>query len=154
MTLRAETKEDRWVWYAGGGACRCPGVQATEDLHHYGLQKQMPLSSPFTCRVEALRASKGAWEGVTPVEAGALRRAGSDRVRSQDDSFLAQLEQARLHAFGGGGFLCGRKVERHGQQVLALGTGSRRERPSLGPPTAPCPPIAATGAHGGTARRP
>lgn len=59
MSLRAETKEDRWVW------------------------------------VDALRASKGAWEGMTPGEAGALRRAGSDRVVNQDEDFLSMLTQVR-----------------------------------------------------------
>lgn len=51
---------------------------------------------------EALRGAKGAWQGVTPAEAGALRRNHSGRVCAADDAFLSALERvtARLAAAG------------------------------------------------------
>uniref|UniRef100_A0A1D1ZMT1 PH domain-containing protein n=1 Tax=Auxenochlorella protothecoides TaxID=3075 RepID=A0A1D1ZMT1_AUXPR len=40
---------------------------------------------------EALRAAKGAWQGLTPSEAGALARDNEDRILSGDDVFLQYL---------------------------------------------------------------
>ncbi|KAK2078356.1 hypothetical protein QBZ16_003196 [Prototheca wickerhamii] len=52
--------------------------------------------------VEALRASKAAWQGLTPTEAGALARAPEDRILSRDDDFLELLSEAerRLASLG------------------------------------------------------
>lgn len=43
--------------------------------------------------VEALRAAKGAWAGLTPGEAGALVRDPGSRIIAGDDAFLEYLSQ-------------------------------------------------------------
>jgi len=39
--------------------------------------------------------SKGAWEGVTPAEASAPKRDGSERIITQDEAFMTHLQEVR-----------------------------------------------------------
>ncbi|EFN52750.1 hypothetical protein CHLNCDRAFT_138340 [Chlorella variabilis] len=59
LTLRAESKEDRWVW------------------------------------MQALQTCKGSWEGMTPAEASALKRDAGASIVSQDERFMARLQEVK-----------------------------------------------------------